>query len=135
MRLSDAILLGSLVVKPETRVLLIKRHDVDYGCALGMAHKAAGLIQNWENQDSLASIYAHWPWTLKPLENLYGGQCGMLCRGINAANFIAHMFRLPHRPHRRGPGSASLDARAASRLGPRPRAARAGGAGMCAAGN
>jgi hypothetical protein len=89
MRLSEAILLGSSVVKPEPGYLLTEWRGENQGCALGMACKAENIAVL--HPTDLTPIYAHWPWTL---HSWHANRC--LCRDIipfhNAAQLIAHMF-------------------------------------------
>ncbi len=94
MRLSEAILLGSLVVKPARGILLQPCFDdTERGCALGMAAKAENLAILDDN--GLDPIYDHWPWTFWEGPTCPVNSCFCLRNNMafkTVALFIAHIF-------------------------------------------
>ena len=95
LKLSEAVMLGSLVVTPQAGLLLLPYHDGTlHGCALGMACKAAGIdVFPDADQYSLNVICDNWPWTEGPWT--VRAPCG--CRFSvdnerSIASLIAHIF-------------------------------------------
>jgi hypothetical protein len=93
MKLSDAIVLGSSVVKPQRSTLLVDWYDGKRGCALGMACEAEGIKvgRDAKSQSSLGLIFKRWPWTFKR-EIANDEVCCYELPQANAAMFIAHIF-------------------------------------------
>jgi hypothetical protein len=92
MKLSDAMMLGSTVVKPTKGFLLKEWYDGLRGCALGMACYAANV--EVRHQDKLEEIHRAWTWT-KSVVAMPVNLCAcreLRWRSASYAQIIAHLF-------------------------------------------
>jgi hypothetical protein len=87
VKLADAILLGSTILKPVPGVIL--NGDATEGCALGMAYRAIGKTSFWIVQDD---FLPEWQWALHKRSV---APCGCPARAYGSTKvvwLITHVF-------------------------------------------
>jgi len=90
MKLSEAILLGSSLLVPESGHLFrVGLDGIERGCALGMACKA--ISHPISEYSTMPDVYEVWPWTMKPLKNVNVSCCERLGH-CTIGQGIAHIF-------------------------------------------
>ena len=103
MRLSDAIEMGRVLVRPYAGMILYTPYEIEMGCALGMAGRAANVYREGQtvNGTAMSDIWREWPWTIlvsfdMPFADVCA--CAHVCSGrldgrlLMATQVIAHLF-------------------------------------------
>ena len=86
MKLSNAIATGRVLLRAHAGIFV----EGGYGCALGMAYKASGLVAESKILGyTMNECFKAWPWTMQlpktPLCDCYVGDC-------NLGQMITHLF-------------------------------------------
>lgn len=99
MKLSEAIALGSVLIKPRANYLLDKSGTA--GCALGMAGMAVGLSLRGPNisfcginigsEERYEPLRETWPWLLQTVSE-YPCGCALDSKSEDVEDTITHLF-------------------------------------------